>query len=585
MKASTKVILILAIFIFNLPAYIYPQKPDTVWTKTYGSSGIDHGASIEQTIDGGYIIIGHKEYDIWLIKTDSSGDTLWTKNLGGTVGSDVKQTSDGGYIITGGKIGIWYDDDVALIKTDSLGNVIWEKTFGTPPIDDPIVDQGFSVQQTSDNGYVIVGMKGLMWYPGFPPDLWIIKTDSLGNQDWSKVYGNPFGVGWDYGNSVQVTSDNGFIIAAHTEATSISSNVWLLKLNSSGDTLWTKSFGGADFDDGNSVQITADGGLIIAGSTKSFAAGEDDVWLIKTDENGDTLWTKTFGGVGGEEGYSVKQTNDGGFVISGYTDSYGAGEDDLWLIRTNENGHKLWTKTLGGINDESGSSVLQSADNGYVVTGYTKSFGAGESDVWLIKLEPDTTGIINVVQPNGGEVWLMGEFREILWASNNIDSVKIELSLHNGYLLETVTESTPSDGIYEWIVQAQQTSLECKIKISALSDTTISDDSDTTFVIDMLPSVDDSSKVGKPNDYDLLQNHPNPFNSKTRIKFTIPQRTYVYLIIYNLLGNEIDILVNEEKAAGIYNIYWDARDLPSGIYFYNIQAGNYIETRKMILLR
>ena len=101
----------------------------------------------------------------------------------------------------------------------------------------------------------------------------------------------------------------------------------------------------------------------------------------------------------------------------------------------------------------------------------------------------------------------------------------------------------------------------------------------------MFPSVDDSSKVGKPNDYDLSQNHPNPFNSKTGIKFTIPQRTYVSLIIYNLLGNEIDILVNEEKAAGIYNINWDAKDLPSGIYLYRIEAGEFQEVKKMILMK
>jgi hypothetical protein len=592
MKASTKVILILAFFIYHLSTCIYPQEPDTIWTKTYGSSGIDHSAAIEQTSDGGYIIVGHKQYEIWLLKTDADGDTLWTKNFGGTFGGDVKQTTDGGYIITGSKMGIWYDEDVALIKTDSLGNVIWEKTFGTLPLDDPIIDAGYSVQQTSDKGFVVVGIKGLMWYPGFPSDLWLIKTDSVGNLQWSKVYQSPFGVGNESGNSIQITSDSGFLIGGFEDASNYSRNIWLLKTNSAGDTLWTKIYGGNGEDQCNSVQITADGEFIIAGSTKSFGAGEDDVWLIKTDENGDTLWTKTFGGVGSEESYSAKQTNDGGLIISGYTDSYGAGEDDLWLIRTDENGHKLWTKTLGGINDESGSSVFHSEDNGYVVTGYTKSFGAGESDVWLIKLEPDTIGIINVVQPNGGEHWLIGESKKILWASNNIDSVKIELSLHNGYIWETITESTPCDGIYEWVVQAQQTSWECKIKISSLSDTTIFDNSDTTFVIDKFPAVDDSSNIGISYEYDLSQNHPNPFNPTTTIRFEINELSNVDLKVFDILGREVISLVREQKQIGSYEVVFDASSLPSGVYYCRLQAvptsrqaGDFVGTKKMMLIK
>jgi hypothetical protein len=223
---------------------------------------------------------------------------------------------------------------------------------------------------------------------------------------------------------------------------------------------------------------------------------------------------------------------------------------------------------------------------------------------------------ITVTSPNGGELWLMGDLHNITWSSNKVDSVKIELSLHNGLLWYTITESTASDGIYEWVVQAPQTSLECRIKITDLIDTTVSDCSDTTFVIDMFPSVDDSINSISPTEFALMQNYPNPFNPATKIKFTIPtppvrqagyqgegnRERFVTLKVYDVLGNEIATLINEEKQAGIYEVEFsaiggsasggDAVKLPSGIYFYKLQvypansgADSFIETKKMLLLK
>ena len=196
------------------------------------------------------------------------------------------------------------------------------------------------------------------------------------------------GLNWeaDYGTSVQQTADGGYIIAGYTESFGSGlKDVYLTRTDSEGDILWTKAYGGSGDDYGNSVQQTADGGFIIAGYTMSFGAGLNDVYLIRTDANGDLLWSKTIGGSDEDYGYNVVQTSDGGFIITGETWSFGAGGSDAYLVRTDSSGSVLWTKTFGGSNDDFGNSIQRTADGGYIITGQTSSFGAGGYDVYLIK--------------------------------------------------------------------------------------------------------------------------------------------------------------------------------------------------------
>jgi len=275
-----------------------PMVSGQTFQKTFGGFGNEKANSIQQTLDGGFIITGGTENfaptapDVYLIKTDANGDTMWTKTFGGDSideGWSVQQTADGGYIIAGNTQSFGAaSESVYLIKTDAIGNILWSKIYGGC-----CPQSAYSVQQTSDNGYIIVG-----------------ETTS-------------FGAG--------------------------SSDVYLIKTNSIGDTLWTRTFGETGYDIGSSVQQTIDGGYIIGGFTCSFGIG-CDAYLIKTDFNGNKLWANIYGGIQGETGNSVQQTSDSGYVIVGSTNSFGQGVEEVFLIKTNSIGDTLWTRTFGGVN-------------------------------------------------------------------------------------------------------------------------------------------------------------------------------------------------------------------------------------------
>ncbi len=242
-------------------------------------------------------------------------------------------------------------------------------------------ERGFSIQQTSDGGYIIAG--DTRSYSAGYVDAWLIKTDASGNLVWSKTLG---GDEPDYGRDVQQTSDNGYIISGYTHSFGVEGrDVWLTKTDVAGDIIWTKTFGGSDTDAGFATQQTSDGGYIITGDTRSYGAGGRDIWLIRTDALGDTIWTKTIGGISTDRAYSVQQTSDGGYIITGLTDSF-SNYFDLWIIKTDASGNIVWDKTFGGSREDCGLSVQQTSDMGYIVTGYTGSYGSGQSDVWLIKI-------------------------------------------------------------------------------------------------------------------------------------------------------------------------------------------------------
>lgn len=372
--------------------------PQEEWNRTFGGASDDVGTWVRQTKDGGYIVTGYTssygadapyswlikaQYrgDIWLIKTDQSGILEWDRTFGGLgkeLGFFVQQTTDGGYIITGGKKSFWIGDyHVWVIKTDSDGILQWDKTF-----EGPGEDLGFSVQQTNDNGYIIAGYTTL----SDGRKAWLIKIDPAGNKEWDRTLGKKD----TEAASVQQTKDGGYIITGYTSSYGAGKeDVWLLKTDSIGNIEWVNAFGGAKSDIGFSVQETNDGGYIIAGSTESFGLGKMSVWLIKTDSKGNKEWDRTFGGPDSDSGACVQQTTDGGYIITGYnTTSIGASKlGRAWLIKTDSNGYTEWDRTFGGSRNDWGNSVEETKDGGYIITGVTESYGAGKEDAWLIKVK------------------------------------------------------------------------------------------------------------------------------------------------------------------------------------------------------
>jgi len=316
------------------------------------------------------------------MKTDSSGDTLWTKTYeNGSYLHSVQQTSDGGYITVGATKHTTNNFDVWLVKTDSQGDMIWDKMFGTSEYN----ETGIDIIETSKGGFIMLGVKqlyGSLWNPN---SVWLIRIDSNGNIIWDKTYSKE-----DRGCSgcsIQELDDGGYIIAGSIRTTDIhyDSDIYLLKINSEGILLWEKSYDKNEAEYGVSVDKTPDDGFIILGNTYENDPLWYDIWLIKTDSDGELLWDTTFGGNNYDWGNSLQQTSDGGYIIAGYM--YKIFGTCGFLIKTNNEGEKEWIKTYDKSRSDIINSVQQTSDGGYILTGYVDSSLILNTDVWLIKTD------------------------------------------------------------------------------------------------------------------------------------------------------------------------------------------------------
>ena len=205
--------------------------------------------------------------------------------------------------------------------------------------------------------------------------------------EWNKTYG---GANGDLAYSVIQTNDGGYALAGYTASFgAVLIDFWLVKTDSAGNLVWSQTYGGANFDEAYSMIQTSDGGYALAGYTESFGAGAADFWLVKTDSAGNLVWSRTYGGANGDVAYSVIQTSDGGYALACMTASFGAGWSDFWLVKTDSTGNMIWSQTYGGANDDVAYSVIQTNDGGYALAGFTKSFGAGGQDFWLVKVAPE----------------------------------------------------------------------------------------------------------------------------------------------------------------------------------------------------
>ncbi|MBK9097954.1 MAG: T9SS type A sorting domain-containing protein [bacterium] len=479
-------------------------------------------------------------YSFFLVLTISSiqicfaqlPDTIWTKIYGDTdneYGYYAEQTNDGGFILVG-YMDISGNDDVWLIKTDASGDTLWTKMYGTYHY-----DYASCVHQTADGGYIIFGETD-----SFDPNFWegwLIKTNSYGDTIWTKHLGDYAYYFIDDGLELP---GGGYVFVGSTKISAgAPEDIWLVKTDSYGDTIWTKTFGGSENDIPTSICRTSDGGFMIGGVTKSFGSGNYDAWLIRTNSDGNLVWTKTYGDDRSNHASDVKQTDDGGYIIAGSTEASNH-YNDAWLVKTDYNGDTLWTRNWGSDEHDGAMSVVQTSDGGYVWTGYRK-ISTFTQDLWILKTDED-----------GNTLWSKtygGTFNNIGRSINKTSDGSFIIA-GDYYSEDTNTRDV-------WLLKV---------------DPDISD-------------VERDEQAEIPETIILKQNYPNPFNPSTTFEFGIPEIQFVSLSVYNLLGEQVGLLVNEILSAGNYRVDWDAGDLPSGIYIYKLIAGEFSLSNKMILMK
>ena len=424
------------------------QAPAIQWQKCLGGTNEDNSRSIQPTPDGGYIMAGytwstngdvqgyHGNEDIWVVKLSSTGSLQWQKALGGT-GTDetysIQPTIDGGYIVAGttsstdgdvvGNHGNW---DAWVIKLSATGVIVWQKALGG--INN---DSANSILPTLDGGYIVAGTtssnNGDVTGNHGNDDAWVVKLNSTGSLQWQKALG---GTTEDVAHCIQPTTDGGYIVAGYTLSTDgdVTGNngnrdAWVVKISSTGSLQWQKALGGTGEERVYSIQPTTDGGYIVAGNTYSNngdvtgAHGGGDAWVVKLSSTGSLQWQKALGGTGVDRAKSIQPTPNGGYIVTGTTNSSDGditgnhGIYDVWVVKLSSTGSLQWQKCLGGTGAEEADSIQLTPDGGYIMAGYATSINGdvtgnhGNWDAWVVKLGPElsTTGFVKeslVVYPN-----------------------------------------------------------------------------------------------------------------------------------------------------------------------------------------
>lgn len=383
-----------ALIVLLLPVLIVSTllqaQPDSLWSMTFGGPGKDDILSLAASGDEGFVFTGSMtcegsdNLDLVIARIDSSGNLVWSRTYGGARddrGYSVQQTSDGGYIVAGGtrSFGVTEDYDFWMIKTDSEGLWEWSQTFGSNSD-----DIALSVRQATDGGFFLAGYTETQPINVFL-DAMVVKTDSLGCFEWDLTCGEEYST--DVAYSVLETPDGGCVFTGkfYEMYPDAPGEMFLIKADSLGSIEWERTYTKADYSCGNSVCHSQQGGYMIAGYT--VESGSDrDAWIVRTNQSGDYLWSRLLGGQGEDSFLSVIQMTSGCYSFAGYSESYGD-DRDLWVLSISSNGNFNWSGTYGGNGTDIGCALLETPEGNHLIAGYTDSFGAGGWDGWLIKLE------------------------------------------------------------------------------------------------------------------------------------------------------------------------------------------------------
>ncbi|SMC91099.1 hypothetical protein, partial [Moheibacter sediminis] len=420
--------------------------PEIEWSKTLGSTSMDVGRGVVQTSDGGYIAFGQVMMgdadvtnfkggvDYWIAKTSVTGELEWEKTYGGSLldfgGDDqilkIRQTQDGGYILGGtsnsddGDVTHNYGmEDIWLVKIDSSGNIQWEKNYGGSG-EDVFRD----IQPTDDGGYILTGrttssdgdINSEYIELGAYTTAWVAKLDDSGNIEWSNDIGG-YDTFFNEFFSIYPVSD-GYVATGSSDGVGGdipsdgrgSSDFWVVKMDISGQVVWSKLYGGPSMDQPSSIRPADDGGYVVAGYVSQLGGdvtesyGGQDIWILKLNNDGNLEWQKSIGGSRGEGIQEIQTTLDGGYVVGGYTlstdghfeENASKGEQDKFLLKINSTGDIVWTKTFGGSSHDILWGFEITSEGGFITIGSTNSIDGdlvgkenNDFDYWIVKLSPD----------------------------------------------------------------------------------------------------------------------------------------------------------------------------------------------------
>lgn len=460
-------------------------------------------------------------------------DTLWSGVYGGSAndnGTKVRPTSDCGYVVIGHSASFGTgENDAYMVKLDTQGNEVWSHYYGGEA-----KDEAYNIFQTTDGGYVFAGKTESYGAGGC--DFWLVKTTSDGTEQWSRTYG---GAGDDDCFGLDQTSDGGYILSGYTESFAANDkDVWIVKTDQNGDSLWSSVIDHGDTDAGQIVKQTTDGGYIIIGYTSFTTANFYDVLLLKTDTGGNEEWFSTFGAGFVNSAYNGRVAADGGYIIAAYSYYLDQTSEGL-IIKTDASGNEEWSNLCGGSGGYAAIQDVMENDDGVIIgCGYTTNYGAGAADVYLVGYDA-----------GGSEQWYTTV------GSDSSESGFGITKLDDGFVVTGMTQSWGAGAEDYYVVRfGEGTSVE-------------------------YPG------FNAPFSFSLLTAYPNPFNQSVALNYELPAAANINLSVYDITGREIASLVNGRSSPGEHQVIWDAEGMTSGVYFVRLEAGDFAQTQKVMLVK